>query len=70
MAKESVFRYSTRSIPGKAELIAKSVVFFLSRYLGCYNTTSIVYVLAFWPQAMWDLSSPTRDQTCTPGIGR
>ena len=24
----------------------------------------------FWLQAMWDLSSPTRDRTCTPCIGR
>ena len=27
-------------------------------------------VLVFWPRGMWDLSSPTRDQTCTPCIGR
>ena len=27
-------------------------------------------VLFFWPQGMWDLSSPTRDRTCTPCIGR
>ena len=24
----------------------------------------------FWPQDIWDLISPTRDQTCTPCIGR
>ena len=24
----------------------------------------------FWPRGMPDLSSPTRDQTLTPGIGR
>ena len=24
----------------------------------------------FWPQGLWDLSSPTRDRTCTPYIGR
>ena len=28
------------------------------------------YVLAFWLQGMWDLSSLTRDQTHTPCIGR
>ena len=27
-------------------------------------------VLAFWPQGMWDPSSPTRDRTRTPCIGR
>ena len=26
--------------------------------------------LFFWPWGMWDLRSPTRDQTCTPCIGR
>ena len=30
----------------------------------------LFYVLVFWPQGMWDLSSPTGDQTCTPCIGR
>ena len=28
------------------------------------------HVLVFWPWGMWDLNSLTRDQTCTPGIGR
>ena len=27
-------------------------------------------VLVFWPPGMWNLSSPTRNQTCTPSIGR
>ena len=26
--------------------------------------------LVFWPQGMWDLSFPTRDQSCTPCMGR
>ena len=30
----------------------------------------LFYVLVFWPQVMWDLSSRTRDQTRTPCIGR
>ena len=28
------------------------------------------YGLVFWPRSIWDLSSSTRDQTCTPCIGR
>ena len=28
------------------------------------------YVLVFWSRGMWDLSSLSRDQTCTPYIGR
>ena len=28
----------------------------------------LFYVLVFWPQGMWDLSSPTRGQTCTPAL--
>ena len=27
-------------------------------------------VLVFWPRGMWDLSSPTRDRTRNPCIGR
>ena len=30
----------------------------------------LFYVLVFWPQGMWDLSSPTRNWTGTPCIGR
>ena len=28
------------------------------------------FCFGFWPQGMWDISSPTRDQTHTPCIGR
>ena len=30
----------------------------------------LFYILVFWPWGMWDLSSPPRDQTRTPCIGR
>ena len=30
----------------------------------------LFYVLGFWPQDLWDLSSPTGNQTCTPWIGK
>ena len=36
----------------------------LLQYCFCF------YVLVFWPQGMWDFSSPTRDRTCTPRVGR
>ena len=29
----------------------------------------LFYVLAFWPQGIWDLNLPTRDQTHTPWAG-
>ena len=29
-----------------------------------------LYVLDFWPQGLWNVSSPTRDSTCTPWNGR
>ena len=29
-----------------------------------------IFMSFFWPQAMWDLSSLTKDWTCTPCIGR
>ena len=30
----------------------------------------LFHVLVFWPRGMWDLSSLTRDWTCTPSAGR
>ena len=30
----------------------------------------LLQVLVFWPQGKWDLSSPARDRTGNPGIGR
>ena len=30
----------------------------------------LFYVLFLWPGGTWDLSSPTKDQTCTPLTGR
>ena len=36
----------------------------------CVTISLLLYVLVFWPQDMWDLSSSTRDQTCTPCFGR
>ena len=36
------------------------------KYCFCF----FVCVLIFWPQAMQDLSFPTRDQTCTSNIGK
>ena len=30
----------------------------------------LFYVLVFWPQGMWNLNSPTRDQTRAPCVGR
>ena len=32
----------------------------------CYNIAYFVFFGIFWPWAMWDLRSPTRDQTHTP----
>ena len=30
----------------------------------------LFYVLVFWLQDMWDFNSLTRDQTCTPCVGK
>ena len=43
--------------------LLKSVLNLL-QYCFCF------YALVFWPLGMWNLSSLTRDQTCTPCIGR
>ena len=42
----------------------KSLLNLLQYYFCCF------YVLDFWPWGKYDLSSLTRDQTCTPYIGR
>ena len=34
------------------------------------TTLLLFHALVFWPRGMWDLSFPTRDQTCTPCTGR
>ena len=34
------------------------------------TTLFLVSILFFWPQGMWDPSSPTRDGTHTPCIGK
>ena len=34
------------------------------------TTLLLFYILVFWPLGMWDLSSPARDWTCSPYIGR
>ena len=39
---------------------------FYSLYSISYNIASVFFV--FWPRGMWDLSSPTRDWTCTPAV--
>ena len=46
--------------------LLKSVLNLLQHYF-CFIV--FVFVL-FWPQGMWDLSSPTRNQICTLCIGR
>ena len=43
---------------------------FLKSLLNLFHIASVVYVLVFWPQGMWDLSHPIRDQTHTSCIGR
>ena len=42
-----------------------SLFSFWSLYWICYTIASVVYVLIFWPQDVWDLSSATRDGTHT-----
>lgn len=41
-----------------------------SVFIECATVLFLFYVLVFWPQGMWDLSSPIRDGTVTPCIGR
>ena len=43
---------------------------FLKSSVDFVTTLLLFHVLFFCPQGMWDHSSLTRDQTCTPCIGR
>ena len=42
----------------------------MSLYWTCYLVTVLLlfYVLVFWLQGMWDLTSPASSQTCTPAL--
>ena len=44
--------------------------FFFKVFIECVTILVLFYVFIFWSQGMWDRSSPTRDQTCTPWSGR
>ena len=40
-------------------------------FIGFVTLLLLFYVLGFfWPRDMWDVSSLTRDQTCSPCIGK
>ena len=36
----------------------------------CFTILVLIYILVFWPRGMWDFSSPTKDLTWPPCIGR
>ena len=42
---------------------------FLKVFIEFVTILLLFYVLVFWPRGLWDLSSPTRDQTQTPCSG-
>ena len=44
--------------------------YFFKVFIEFVTMLLLFYVSVFWPQGMWDLSSLTRDRTCTPCIGR
>ena len=43
---------------------------FFKVFIEYFTIFLLFYVLDFWPLGMWDLSSPSRNQTHTLGIGR
>ena len=51
-------------------LLVVVVDHFKSLYWICYNIASVFIFYFFGPQGMWNLSSLTRDQTCTLCTGR
>ena len=57
--------FLTTAPPGKS-----LAFFFFKVFIEFVAKLLLLYVLVFWPQGMWDLSSLTKDRTCTPCIGR
>ena len=45
-------------------------IFLFKVFIEFVTTLLLLYGSVFWPQGMWDLRSPTRNQTRTPCIGR
>ena len=45
-------------------------VTFLKVFTEFVTMLLLFYHLVFWPQGMWDLSTPSRDQTLTNCIGK
>ena len=43
---------------------------FFKVFIEFVTISLLFYVLDFWPQDMWDLSSLTRDRACTPCFGK
>ena len=46
------------------------VDYFFKIFIEFVTLLLLIHVLDFWPQGMWDLSSPIRDRTRVPCIGR
>ena len=44
--------------------------FFFTAFIEFVTILLLLLMLFFSPQGTWDLNSPSRDQTCTPCIGR
>ena len=43
---------------------------FLKVFIEFVTVSFVFYVLLFWPQGIWELSSSTKDRTHTPCVGR
>ena len=44
------------------------LVFWMLSFKPTFSLSSFTFIKRLWPQGMWDLSSPTRDQIYTPCI--
>ena len=59
---------STFSLKKKKILFLKWTIF--KGFIEFVRILLLFYVFLSWPQGLWDLNSPTRDQTHTPCMGR
>ena len=61
IGRQILYHWATREAPDVNRI---------SLYWICYNIPSVFCFGFFWPQGTWDLSSSTRDWTCTSWVAR
>ena len=62
-----------KSVSSVLPLVLKDLYFFIflnKVFIEFVAVLLLLHLFVFWPQGMWDPSSPTRDWTCMPCLGK